>query len=177
MTSEAAVWLDAGHGPGVAVGDAEVAVVASGGDPVADAEPLTGCGGDRSRRGSVSPVARRWSRIAALRAATCSRVSAMTSPVDVGECGEAFDLGGVDDDLAARESASKTSPGRSPVRISRLRSAYVGVGEPVHGLELEAGLGACPAGGVVEDAAAADGRELVAVADERDPGAWSRRRW
>ena len=46
--SSAAVVCDAGDGPGVAVGDAEVAVVASGGDPVADADPLTRRGDDGS---------------------------------------------------------------------------------------------------------------------------------
>ena len=102
----------------------------------------------------------------------------MTSSVDVGEGGEAFDLGGVDRRSAhARSSASKTSPAALTSAHQQAQVGVLGVGEPVHGLQLEAGLGACPAGGVVEHAAAADGGELVAVADERDPGAWSRRRW
>ena len=37
---EAAVIADPGHGPGVAVGDGEVAVVASGGDPVTETEAV-----------------------------------------------------------------------------------------------------------------------------------------
>jgi hypothetical protein len=39
---QTALVADAGDGPGVAVGDAEVAVVAAGGDPVADPDPLPG---------------------------------------------------------------------------------------------------------------------------------------
>ena len=58
------------------------------------------------------------------------------------------------------------------MRISSVRSVGVlGVGEAVHGLQFEAGFGAGPAGGVVQDAAASDGGKLVAVTDERDPGA------
>ena len=38
---QAAVVADPGHGPGVTVGDSKVAVVASGGDPVAQTDPLT----------------------------------------------------------------------------------------------------------------------------------------
>ena len=44
---EAAVGADAGDGPGVAVGDVEVAVVAAGRDPVADPDLFTGAGGER----------------------------------------------------------------------------------------------------------------------------------
>ena len=47
----------------------------------------------------------------------------------------------------------------------------VGVGEPVHRLEGDDGGRVRARDGVVEDAAAADGGELVAVTDERDAGA------
>ena len=100
--------VDAGDRPLVTVGDAEVAVVAAGADPVADADVLAAARGDvaswRARRRSICR-----SRTAALRAATCSRVSAMTWDAgggfagDLDDSGEAFDLGGVDDDLAPLE--------------------------------------------------------------------------
>ncbi len=47
----------------------------------------------------------------------------------------------------------------------------VGVGEAVQGLQGEVRVLGCGAGGVVEDAAASDGGELVPVAEERDAGA------
>ena len=97
--------------------------------------------------------------------------------VDVGEGGEAFDLGGVDEDQPTRVQRVEDLAGALPGAHQQRQVGVLGVGEPVHGLQLEAGLGACPAGGVVEHAAAADGGELVPVTDERDPGAWSRRRW
>ena len=43
---EGAVGIDGGDGQGVAVGDAEVAVVAAGGDQVADAALFAGVGGE-----------------------------------------------------------------------------------------------------------------------------------
>ena len=78
VTSQLAVAVDAGDGPGVAVGDAEVAVVAAGRDPVPDTDPLAGAVVTVARS-STWPAATSRSRIAALRAATCSRVSATTT--------------------------------------------------------------------------------------------------
>ena len=49
-------------------------------------------------------------------------------------------------------------------------------GEPVDHVEGDARLRVGPPGGEVEHAAAADGGELVPVADQRDPRAVSRRR-
>ena len=69
-----------------------------------------------------------------------------------------------------RCSASNTLPGSSPVRIRRLEGGVVGVGEPVHRLQGDDGGRVRPGDGVVQDAAAADGGELVAVPDQRDPG-------
>ena len=103
--------VDGGDGPGVAVRDAEVAVVAAGRDPVPDPEPFPGAGGDHV--GVLDgPAATSRSRIAPLSAATCSRVSAITNmPVAPighdaggGELGQrlgAFGLGGVEPDLTA----------------------------------------------------------------------------
>ncbi len=41
VTKQAAVLADAGHGPGVTVGHFKVAVVASGGDPITETDPLS----------------------------------------------------------------------------------------------------------------------------------------
>ena len=176
--------VDAGDGPGVAVGDAEVAVVAAGGDPVADPEPLTGSGGDRVARRSID-VRRwraRWSRMAALRAPTWSRVSAMTRSarrvLARGRRAPAVRSTSVGWTTIWPRSPARRRPHqlRSPVRISRVRSAYSGSANRWTSRG-QARPRACPAGGEVEDAAAADGGQLVPVADERDPGAGSRRRW
>ena len=92
---EPAVGVRAGHGPLVAVGDAEVAVVASRCDLVAGAEPLAGCGRHRCGRaglaGGESLLADGGVEGGDLLAGVRDDRS-----VDVGECGEAFDLGGVD---------------------------------------------------------------------------------
>ena len=74
-------------------------------------------------------------------------------------------------------SASKTSPDRSPVRMSRLRSAYAGSLNRWTDSSSWCACGSHPACGEVEDAAAADGRELVAVAEERDAWRALGRRW
>ena len=77
--AEACRRVDAGDGPGVAVGDPEVAVVAAGGDPVADPDPLPG-GGDhgacRVRRGR--PAAEAMVADGGVERRDLSRVSAMT---------------------------------------------------------------------------------------------------
>ena len=52
----------------------------------------------------------------------------------------------------------------------------LGVGEAADGVEGQDRIVVGPAGGEIEHPAAADGRELVAVADEGDTGTVSRRR-
>ena len=166
---ESAVVVGAGHCPAVAVGHAEVAVVASGCDLVADAESLAGCGG----HGSGGTGLAGGEALVADRGVECGDLLAGVRDdrsVDVGEGGEAFDLGGVDLDQPTLVQHVEDLAGGLPGAHEQRQVGVLGVGEPVHGLQLEAGLGACPAGGVVEDAAAADGRKLVAVTDERDPG-------
>ena len=190
---QAAVGADAGHGPGVAVGDAEVAVVASGGDPVAEADPLTTTRDGltstltrwltRSLTGARSPAAWRWSRMAALRARDLvagvgddQLLTAVARRRVMRRCARAAVRS---TSLAwttiwpRSSSASKTSPDSLTSAHEQAEVGVRGVGEPVDGLELEVRFGWHPAGGEVEDAAAADGRQLVAVAEERD-GAWAR---
>ena len=123
---EAAVVADGGDGPGVAVGHAQVAVVAPGRDPVPDPEPLPGVGDDRV--GVVDwPAATSRSRIAPFNAAACSRVSASiniwralpisapdgASAARLGQRLGAFGVTGVDPDLAA-------APQRVPHLCGRL---------------------------------------------------------
>ena len=123
---EAAVVADAGNRPDVAVGDAEVAVVAARCDAVTEPDALTTAGD-----GLTIPLtsrSRRRSRMAALMDPTCSRVSAMISsspaaPMSASACG-ALDLAGVDDDLAAR---SKSVEDLTGTLTSAHEQAEVGV--------------------------------------------------
>ena len=87
---------------------------------------------------------------------------------DRGQGCRAFDLAGMDDDLAAFEKGVEdlTRPLTSPHEQAEV--GVRGIAEPVDRLELVVRFGSHPACGEVEDAAAADGRELVAVAEERD---------
>ena len=136
---QAAVVADAGDGPGLAVRDAEVGVVAAGGDPVPEPDPFAAA--VVTIASAASPVAAVGATLVADRgveAATCSRVSATTrSPAAPASARAAVrsTVAGVDDDLPAASSASKTAAGSSPVRIRRVRVGVVGVGEPVHRLQ------------------------------------------
>jgi len=95
---------------------------------------------------------------------------------DLGERGGEFDVGGVDDDLARRwrgvedlavvaggVGAGAGAHGEGEVGLG-------GIGDPVHGVQVEHGGGVGPGVCVVEDSAAADGGELVPVPDQGDPG-------
>ena len=84
-------------------------------------------------------------------------------------CG-ALDLGGVDEDLTPAHQCVEHLTAALTSAHEQAQLGVLGVAEPVDGLQRERRLGACPAGGVVEYAAAADRGELVPVTDERDPG-------
>ena len=81
-------------------------------------------------------------------------------------CG-AFDLAGMDDDLAAFEKGVEdlTRPLTRP--HEQAEAGIPGITEPMDRLELVVRLGSHPACGEVEDTATADRRELVTVAQER----------
>lgn len=168
---QAAVVADAGDRPEVAVGDAEVAVVEAGGDAVAESDAFASSG-DRF----TDPIATGLSSVAdgGVDArdlfAGVGDDQLVAAGTDVGDGGRAFDVAGVHDDLPALEEGvehgARTFAGAH-------QEADVGVrliAEAVDGLELEVRLGRRPSGGKVEDAAAADSGELVAVAEERDGG-------
>ena len=104
VEDQAAVLADAGDGPGLAVATPRSGslrrVATRSPSPIRSPRAVD----HRIGRSPVAGSARRWSRIAALRSATCSRVSATTrSPAGarLGERGGALDVAGVDDDLTA----------------------------------------------------------------------------
>ena len=128
--------------------------------------------GSASAELPVAGSARRWSRIAALRLATCSRVSATTrspaAPASARAAVRSLSLGWMTID-PRRWSASKTAAGVVAGAHAQGERGVVGVGEPVHLLQRHDRGRVGPREGVVQDAAASDRWELVPVADERDP--------
>ena len=74
----------------------------------------------------------------------------------------------MDDDLAAFEKGVEDLTRPLTGAHEQAEFGVRGIAEPVDRLELVVRFGSHPACGEVEDAAAADGRELVAVAEERD---------
>ena len=88
-----------------------------------------------------------------------------------GEVSGAFDRGGVHDDMAPAGELVEHGGGVVSGAHSQGELGVGGVGEPMDGLQGDHGGGVGVGDGVVEGAAAADGGELVAVSDERDPGA------
>jgi hypothetical protein len=172
---QAAFVADPSDGPGVTVGDCEVAVVASGGDPVAEPDPLT-----TARERLTSSRTRLLTSAVAAVANGCVECADLVAGVgddelvavgaDRGQGCRAFDLAGMDDDLAAFEKRVEdlTRPLTGPHQQAEV--GVRGIAEPMDRLELVVRFGSHPACGEVEDAATADGRELVSVAEERDGG-------
>ena len=76
----------------------------------------------------------------------------------------------MEDDLAALEEGVEDLTRPLTSAHEQAEVGVRGIAEPVDRLELVVGCGSHPACGEVEDAAAADGWELVAVAEERDGG-------
>ena len=90
-----------------------------------------------------------------------------------GEAGErllTLGFGGVDHDLASLHQSVEDLPRALTSPHQQAQGRVLGVAEPVQGLQLDASFGTTPAGGVVQDPAAADGGQLVPVAGEPDPG-------
>lgn len=120
---QAAVVTDAGDDPGVAVGDSEVAIVTTGGDAVTEADALA-MPGDRLTISltTVRPgVADRCVEGADLFAGVGDDPS-WSTPISASAAVRSTSVAcRVIEPRATRES--KTSPVRSPVRMSRLSSA------------------------------------------------------
>ena len=166
---EAAVVADAGNRPDVAVGDAEVAVVAAGCDAITEADPLTkaGDGLTISLTSVVAAVADGCVDGSDLLAGVGDD-QLVTGCADVGECVGALDLAGVDDDLVARSKSVEDLTGTLTFAHEQAEVGVRRVGEAVHRLELEVRLGPHPPCGEVEYPAAADGGQLVTVPEQRD---------
>ncbi|MCW2833708.1 MAG: hypothetical protein JWN68_1661 [Nocardioides sp.] len=120
--------VDACDGPLVAVGHVEVAIVASGRDPVTDGELVTGV--DRDRRSFLAVVCGQASLVADdgvegvdLFAGVGDDEVAGGGGGQVGDGCLAFDVAGVDEDVAAFEELVEHGAGLGPVRILRVRSA------------------------------------------------------
>ena len=96
---------------------------------------------------------------------------------DPGQGRGAFDVREVDDDLATLVEGVEHLPdvadavGSGAGAHGEGEVGVGGVGEPVHGVQVEHGGWGGPGGGVVEYSATADGGELMSIAEERDPGA------
>ncbi|MEJ7690630.1 MAG: hypothetical protein WKF76_09515 [Nocardioidaceae bacterium] len=125
VQEEAAVVADAGDGPGLAVRDLKVGIVAPGRYPIPEPDPLTARGGDRPTvcgAISCSVITDRSVQVRDL--LTGIGDDQVTRGAGVGEGGGSFDLGGVDHDLAsAVEGVERPLPGSSPLRIRRLSVA------------------------------------------------------
>jgi len=163
---EAAVVSHSGDRPGVSVRDPEIAIVATGGDAVAEPDPLP-----TSRHGTtidfVVPIHPAVPDRGVERADLFASVGDDES-VGLGQYGGALDLGGVDDDLSSLHKGIEDGPGSRAGPHEETELGIRAVAEAVHGLELEMGLGAHPPSGEVEHPAATYSRELVAVTEEGD---------
>ncbi len=169
-----AVAAHSGHGPGLSVRDAEVGVVAARRDPVADRECLAAAGGHR-RAASGEGI-----EVRALRADGRVEVGDLFAGVGHDEVAGrtearerrcALDVGAVHDDLPACEEGVEHLVASVALAHPQAQDGVGLVGESAHGLEGHDRRRVRVGDSVVEDAASADGRELVAVPDERDPGA------
>lgn len=153
----AAVLADPGHGPRVTVGDCQVAVVASGGDPVAEADALTTARDGlatvltsaltsmlaEGHAGAMAAVAdgcvERTDLVAgvgddqlvALNSTVVSTVGA-----DGGEGCGAFDLAGMQDDLATIEEGVEDLTGPLTSAHEQAEAGLRGIAEPVDRVEL-----------------------------------------
>ena len=159
IKGQRAVRLDPGDGPGVAVGDVQGGFVAAGGDPVTDPDPFPGrcrdrtgvveaAGGDelvadgRVQGGDLFPgLGDHQHRLG-------RRLTAWLG-ADLGEGAGAFGLTGVQADLSSGQEGVEDASGVSAGAHGQAEFGVVGVGEPVHGLQGQAGFGVGPAGGEI----------------------------
>ncbi len=171
---DAAVVADPGHGPGVAVGHPEVAVVAAGGDSVAETDSLTTARDGLTRphtsllTSAPSALTDRYTSTVAAVADGCverpdlvagvgddEQVTLMsTVGADGGQGRGALDLAGMANDLAACMQLVEDLTGTLPSAHEQAEVGVRGIAEPVHRLELVVRCGSHPACGEVEDAAA-----------------------
>ena len=187
---ETAVAADVRDGPGVAVGDTEVVVVAAGGDPVPHPDALPRERGGDAVLSSTWPAATSALRMAALRTATVSRVSATIA----GRCPAAEAVAaiwasascravgvGVQPDLPAGDQGVEHPAGivagahrQGQLRVTgvrcpllRRRSVRVKRCTPSR---TRCARRVHPADGQIQDPAAADRRQLTPVTEQRHPG-------
>ena len=88
----------------------------------------------------------------------------------VGQGMESLDVGGVDAQLAAGQEAVEDLSGAFTAAHQQTELGVLGILEAVNDVEAQPGVGWGDLAGVVEDASAADGGELVTVADQDDSG-------
>lgn len=146
---EPAVVTDIGDGPGLAVGDLEIRIVAAGGDAVADPQLLAAGGRD----GACALL------VSALVADGGVQVRHLLPPIgddeiaagtDFGERRGALDVGGVDGDLPASMEFVEHAGRVLALPHPQTQRGVVRVGEPMHLLQRDDGCGVCPADGVIE---------------------------
>ena len=163
---EAAVGVDGGDGPGVPVRHSQGGVVAAGRDPIPHPDRLAAPRGDHGP--VIDPAqADQLCWMAALSSPTCWRVSAATTtsrPED-DSCGRVFRESGcavvivrVQPHVSAGGQGVEHPAGVGAGPHRQAQVGVVGVGEPVNCVEGDPGLGCGPAGGDVQDPAAADRR-------------------
>jgi hypothetical protein len=167
---ESAVDQDAGDGPGVAVGDAEVRIVASGADAIADRQEL-------ARTGS-----RRWSAAAELAVLEATRLDGGVERRDLvsgvgddetslaGQCVQSLDVGGVETDLAAGQEPVEDFSRALSTAHQQAEVGVLRVLEAMDDVEGELGVGWGDVGGEVEDASASDRGKLVPITEQDEPG-------
>ncbi len=185
------VALDAGDGPGVAVGHVQVAVVAACRDLIPDPDPLTRPGGHLlgviDHADGEEPVADRGVQRADLLAGIDYHRNRLACPVPggdrVGDRCMPLGLARMQADLAAAMQGVeyRFGPLRGPHQHGQLRvvgvgdggGAAVGVrglaGEAVHHVQGHAGVRVGPAGSEVQDTSAADRGHLIPVTEEGNP--------
>ena len=184
---------DRGDGPRVSVGHLQVAVVAPGGDPVAGADPLTR---PRGHDPDVvdpavgdQPVADGGVELVDLLAGVRHHGDVGRPAVAGGGRGQGVlqrrGVGVQVDPAAGEEGVEHRARGVTPphrqrqlgvLTVRNRLAGAVGAGEAVHRLQRQAGGRVDLADGEVEDAAAADRGELVAVPQQRQPRPGTRRR-
>ena len=174
LEAHGSVAVDAGDGPGVAVRDTQVFVVAAGHDAVADTDVQAVAAGDLN--GWCAGVAGAGARVLGEGVQLCRGVVGgdgdgdcragfgLADDVRADRC-PCFRVGGVDGDAAAFVQLVEELSGFVTVSHRDRELRVFLVLETVHFGEIDGARGR--RNGKVEDTAATDSRQLCAVADER----------
>ena len=94
----------------------------------------------------------------------------VTGGTEFGKRGGALNVSGVDDDLSAAVQLVEHARRVAALSHPQTQSRVIGISESVHLLQRDDRGWVSPCDGVVEYAAAADGRQLVSVSNERNAG-------